>query len=203
MSLLQRLMTHSTLFYDSVCALVVIPYYTWRHVMSEGAKRWDVKLQTVWNVGLAFVGITKKNGGPGNSVRIATGYGLDGPGIESRLGRDSPHLSRPALGPTQSPVKWVPGLFPGVESGRGVTLTPHPLLVPRSKKNQSRAIPLLFLRFLVAYEKCGTYLLRKTTNYLEKCTWYTVQDNLTKNGAFSNFIIAALLRSQPNSKYIK
>jgi len=26
------------------------------------------------------------------------------------------------------------GSFPGVESGRGVTLTPHPLLVPRSKK---------------------------------------------------------------------
>jgi hypothetical protein len=25
------------------------------------------------------------------------------------------------------------GSFPGVESGRGVTLTPHPLLVPRSK----------------------------------------------------------------------
>jgi len=25
------------------------------------------------------------------------------------------------------------GSFPGVRSGRGVTLTPHPLLVPRSK----------------------------------------------------------------------
>jgi hypothetical protein len=25
------------------------------------------------------------------------------------------------------------GSFPGVESGREVTLTPHPLLVPRSK----------------------------------------------------------------------
>jgi hypothetical protein len=25
------------------------------------------------------------------------------------------------------------GSFPGVESGRSVTLTPHPLLVPRSK----------------------------------------------------------------------
>jgi hypothetical protein len=40
------------------------------------------------------------------------------------------------------------GSFPGVESGRGVTLTSHPLLVPRSKK-QSRAIPLLFLRAFV------------------------------------------------------
>jgi hypothetical protein len=30
---------------------------------------------------------------------IATGYGLDGPGIESRWGRDFLHTSRPALGP--------------------------------------------------------------------------------------------------------
>ena len=79
--------------------------------------------------------------GPGSLVGIATGYGRDGPGIESRRGRDFPHLSRPVLGFTQPPVHWVPGLSRGVKSSRGVTLTPHHLLVPWSWK--SRAISLL------------------------------------------------------------
>ena len=46
-----------------------------------------------------------KKPGPGNVVGIATAYGLDGPGIESRCERDFPHLSRPALRPIQPPVQ--------------------------------------------------------------------------------------------------
>jgi len=46
-------------------------------------------------------------------IIIATAYGLDGPGIESRWGRDFSQLFRPALRPTQPPVQWVPGLSRG------------------------------------------------------------------------------------------
>jgi hypothetical protein len=81
------------------------------------------------------------SGIPGSTVVIATGYRLDGPGIESRWGRDFPHLSRPALGTTQPPVQWVPGLSRGVKERPGVTLTFYPLLLPWSWKG--RAIPLL------------------------------------------------------------
>ena len=53
--------------------------------------------------------------GRDSSVGIATRYGLDGQGIESRWGGREifPHLSRPALGPTQPPTQWVPDLSQG------------------------------------------------------------------------------------------
>ena len=62
--------------------------------------------------------------GPGSSVGIATDYGAGRSGIESRWGRDFPPVQT-ALGPTQPPVQWVPGLSRG-RGGRGVGLTPHP-----------------------------------------------------------------------------
>jgi len=72
---------------------------------------------------------------------MATGHGLDGPGIESRW---EAIFSAPVqTGPRAHPASCTKGTgsFPRVKSGRGVTLTPHPLLLPRSWK--CWVIPLL------------------------------------------------------------
>jgi hypothetical protein len=63
--------------------------------------------------------------GPGSSVGIATDYGLDDPGIESRWGRDFSHTTRPVLGHPASCIMGT-GSFPGVNRpGRGAG-QPHP-----------------------------------------------------------------------------
>jgi len=56
-----------------------------------------------------FVFVVCCVGGPDSSVGIATDFGLDGPG--SKPGGDEIFRpSRPALGPIQLPLQWVPGL---------------------------------------------------------------------------------------------
>jgi len=78
---------------------------------------------------------------PSSSVGIATGYGLDGPGIESRWGARFSAPVQAGRGAHPASCTMGTGAFPGVKSGRGVTLASHPLLVPWSRK--SNAIPLL------------------------------------------------------------
>ena len=65
--------------------------------------------------------------GPGSSVDIATGYGLDGPGIESRWGARFFAPVQTGPGARSASYTMGTGSFPGIKSGRGVTLTPYPL----------------------------------------------------------------------------
>ena len=51
-------------------------------------------------------------GGLVSSVGIATDYGVDGPGSNPG-GDETFRPSRPTLGPTEPPVKWVPCLSRG------------------------------------------------------------------------------------------
>ena len=58
-------------------------------------------------------------------VTIATGFRLDGLGIESWWGRRFLHLSRLFLMPTQPPVQWLLGHSLGVNwPGHGVNHSP-------------------------------------------------------------------------------
>jgi len=79
--------------------------------------------------------------GRDSSVGFANGYRLDSPRIETRW---EARLSTPVqTGPGAHPASCTMGTrsFSGVKRGRGVKLTPYPLLVPWSRN--SRGIPLL------------------------------------------------------------
>ena len=115
-----------------------------------------------------------------SSVGIATRYGLDGPGIESRWGE----IFRTCPDRPWSPISLLYNgylVFPGVKSGRSVTLTPHPLLVPWSWMD--RAIPLLPLwavRPVQSLSACTTVtftflplLLHHTVRRITK-QWHTL-----------------------------
>ena len=67
---------------------------------------------------------------PGSVVSIETDYGLDGRGIETRWGGrfSAPVQTCPGAHPASCIMGT--GSFPGVKSDRGVTPTPHHLLVP-------------------------------------------------------------------------
>jgi hypothetical protein len=80
------------------------------HVLKWGREQ---SLSVIWTSWISKIQVYHDFAGRDSSVGIATRYGLDGPWIESPWGRDFSHPSRPALGPTQPPIQWVPGLSTG------------------------------------------------------------------------------------------
>ena len=98
-----------------------------------------LSLSVCLSVCLYIICNTTNKCGPGSSVSIATNYWLDGPGTNPGGDEIFPPVQ---TGPGTHPASCKMGTwsFPGVKCGRGVLLTTHPLLVPRSWK--IRAIPL-------------------------------------------------------------
>ena len=87
---------------DMISAALLAHYLSAKPLNPAVNSTWlDTKISVCYTVYL---------GGRDGSVSIASRYGLDGTGIESRLGgKDFPHPYRPLLGPTGPPIQWVPG----------------------------------------------------------------------------------------------
>jgi len=82
------------------------------------------------------------------------------------------------------------GSFEGVKSGRGVTLSPHPLLVPRSRKR--RAIPLLPLwavRPVQSLSACTRVHFTFTFSYNHSTTPTTEQTSVLCHYTISTSVI--------------
>ena len=104
---------------------------------------WSIKL--VWIIYIyIYVCVCVCVCGPCSSVGIAADYGLDDPGSNPREDEIF-RPSRPAdPGAHPASCKMGTGSFPGVKCGRGVLLTTHPLLVPRSWKSRAILLPTLW-----------------------------------------------------------
>jgi hypothetical protein len=102
-------------------------------------KEANAKLQ-----GLRIMCLSLTSCGPGSAVGIATA--LRAGQFGDRIWVEARFTALVQIGPGTQSTSYTmdTGSFPGVKSGRGVTLTPHPLLVAWSRKG--RAISLLPLR---------------------------------------------------------
>ena len=118
-------------------------------------------------------------------VGIATRYGLDGPGIESWWGRDFPHPSRPALGPTQPPVQRVPGLFPRGKAAGAWRWTP----TPSSAKVKKRVELYLYSPSRPSWPVLGWTLPLPLSLYISPCLSVSAFPLLT---SFISFIFIVL-----------
>jgi len=115
--------------------IIVAPTCFSLHKPSSGSSQ--PVLRQIYNVDIGY--IYRYLSGPGSSVGITAGRS----GIESRWGREFPPVQ---TGPGAHPAscKMGTGSFPGVKCGRGVLLTTHPLLVPRSRKSRAIHLPTLW-----------------------------------------------------------
>jgi hypothetical protein len=135
-------------------------------------------------------------------VGIATRYGLEGPGVESRWGEF--FCTYPDR------LQGLPSLlyngyrvFPGGKGGRGLMLTTHPLLVPRLRK--SEAIPPLTLWVLLGLLRGPLYLYSYT--YTRKYRPRTLgfiygEKNRLPVACVASNVLSSLLNNSVNVKYL-
>jgi hypothetical protein len=128
--------------------------------------------------------------GRDNAVGIATRYGLHVPGIEFMWGRDFPHPSRPALGPTQPPIQWVLGLSRVVNRpGHGVDYPP-----PSSPEVTER-VEL----YLCSLSGSSWFVLRWTLTFKNRA--FYIQDGRTATLQMLHFIY--IFSTNISTKYFK
>ena len=80
--------------------------------------------------------------GPGSSVGIATELQAGRSGDRIPVGGGAIFSAPVQIGPGAHPAACTMGTgsFPGVKSGRGLTVTPHPLLVPWSRRGRAMSL---------------------------------------------------------------
>ena len=119
----------------------VSPLFDYKHATSYPCVCVSLKgLEAAGGFSWNLVQTSRHYRGPGSAVGIATGYGLEGPGIESRWGARFSAPVQTGPGAHLFSCTMGTGSLPGTERP-GRDADPSPLLVPWSRK--SRAIPLL------------------------------------------------------------
>jgi len=112
-------------------------------------------------------------------------------------------------GPGAHPVSCTMGTgsFPGVKSGRGVTLTPHPLLVPLSRKSRATLLLTLWAVRPVQSLSACTRVLFTFTLHIDDISPFTrsIQetplDNLYRSWHHTD-VICVLVNLGSNTKVI-
>ena len=122
----------SQLLYPRSCNLPVSNHDSERRNEARWNKRETIRLQNI--------GRKKKRIIHRTFLKFKDYKRVFGPGIESRWGRNFPPVQ---TGPGTHPTSCTMGTgsFPGVKCGRGVLLTTHPLLAPRSWKRWATPLP--------------------------------------------------------------
>ena len=147
-------------------------------------------LNSLWG---KFIFVIRTNSGPGSSIGIATDYGLDVSGIESRWERDFPPVQT-GPGAQQASCITGTGSFLGVKYGGGVLLTTHPLLAPRSWK--SRAIPLPTLWATTGPVTGTLYLFNKNQQNAHTTVFYPLSYGVPVRERYGSTLLPATREQQ-------